>query len=65
MTRIAAIVLSVALAVASSAAGASGGVPTPIVDVRQEDGTYRVTATFLIDETPAALNFFVHCEADV
>jgi hypothetical protein len=53
MTRITGIVLSVALAAASSAAGANDGVPAPIVDVRQEGGTYRVTATFLIDETPA------------
>jgi carbon monoxide dehydrogenase subunit G len=54
MTTIKAVVLIVALVAASSAAGAGEGAAAPTVDVRQANGTYHVTATFLIGEPPSA-----------
>jgi hypothetical protein len=52
MTRTLAIVLGVAL-VAGSAAGAAAQ-DAARVDVREEKGTYHVTATFVVGEAPAA-----------
>jgi hypothetical protein len=52
MTRMMAVVLSVGLVAGSPAAGASGDVAAQNVDVREENGTYRVTVTFVIGEMP-------------
>jgi carbon monoxide dehydrogenase subunit G len=54
MTRVWAVALSVAFTAGAPVADASNGMAAPAIDVRHDDGTYRVTATFLIDEAPPA-----------
>ena len=53
MNRTTVAALPRALAAGASAAGAGPPLPAPTVDVQQANGTYHVTATFVIDETPA------------